>query len=333
MAEEEIEIVSGNKFKASRNKFRKSRKEEESEGDDNLMEEDIEEEKKSGAGNQKPEAEDEALAPKRKRKVPKEKVNLFLPIINFFKDDRLHRVVGLALILSSIYLLVAFTSFLFTWKTDQDKVMGSWWELFFTNEDVNQLSGQTGVDNWLGKLGAVVSHLFIHKGFGIASYFFVAFSFLAGFRILFKTSLFPLRNFFKRAFFIMVWGSAGLGYIFHNDYFFLGGTFGYQTSLWLNKTLGIVGTGFLMVFSFFGFMAVSFNYAFDWMRSKQSEQEMESLDTLEKAETLPSENIPVEIISIHPVEEKKAEELPVEESIHGWGFKEVDKSIIFVMFP
>ncbi|MBI4931176.1 MAG: DNA translocase FtsK 4TM domain-containing protein [Bacteroidetes bacterium] len=279
------------------------------------------------------EATTEEVAPKRKKRVPKEKINPFQPIINFIKDERLHRVLGLALILSSIYLLVAFTSFLFTWQTDQDKVMGSWRDLFFSGDEVNALPAvQTEVDNWLGKLGAVVSHLFIHKGFGVASYFFVAFSFLAGFRILFKTSLFPLRKFFKRSAFVMIWSSVGLGYIFHNNYFFLGGTFGYQTSLWLNNTLGIIGTGFLMVFTFFGFMAISFNYAFDWFRSKQAEGQMESLDTMERVESLPSENIPVEVMTVQPVEEKQVE-LPVEESIHEEEVKEEEKPVTFEMIP
>jgi len=349
MAEEE-EIITANKFKTARNEFRKSRKlsEEDENAIEDIVEDDDAEElpkepvrrkQSSRIDAEKPvqkdsngESDDESPAPKKKRKIPKEKVNPFQPVINFFKDERLHRIAGLALILSSIYLLVAFTSFLFTWKTDQDKVMGSWWELFFPSDETNPAIAITGVDNWLGKLGAVVSHLFIHKGFGVASYFFVVFSFLAGFRILFKTSLFPLRIFFKRAFFVMFWSSVGLGYLFHNDYFYLGGTFGYQTSLWLNKTLGIVGTGFLMVFSFFGFMAVSFNYAFDWMRSKESELQMESLDTMEKNEMLPAENIAMEVITVQPVSEKKPEksiELPVEESIHAE--KEEEKPVTFEM--
>ncbi len=343
MAEEEIEITSTNKFKAARNKFRKSHKgKEESEEDDNdnLIEDVNEEEEVKPKKNAKIDPDSyrdeeesvEPIAPKRKKRVPKEKVNPFQPIINFFKDERLHRVTGLALILSSIYLLVAFTSFLFTWKTDQDKVMGSWWNLFFENEDVTSTAVVTVVDNWLGKLGAVVSHLFIHKGFGIASYFFVAFSFLAGFRILFKTSLFPLRNFFKRSAFVLIWSSIGLGYIFHNDYFFLGGTFGYQTSLWLNNTLGIIGTGFLMVFTFFGFMAISFNYAFDWLRSKQSEQQMESLDTMERVEILPSENISVEVMAVVQPAEEKQVELPIEESIHE-EVKEKENPLTFEMIP
>ena len=287
MAEEDIKIVSGNKFKTARNEFRKSRKEKEleEEENENILIEDISEEEevkpKKNNNTEKEEINAEKVAPKRKKRVSKEKVNLLQPVINFIKDERLHRVIGLALILSSIYLLVAFTSFLFTWKTDQDKVVGSWWNLFFSSVDETVPTVQTSVDNWLGKLGAVISHLFIHKGFGVASYFFVAFSFLAGFRILFKVSLIALRKFFKRSAFVMLWSSVGLGYIFHNDYFFLGGTFGYQTSLWLNQTIGIIGTGFLMVFTFFGFMAISFNYAFNWLRSKQAEQQMESLDTME----------------------------------------------------
>ena len=356
MAEEEIDIQpETNKFKTARNEFRKSRKEKESneeESEDNEIEDLNEDEeeikpKKNTRKEKQEEANGEVKteeAPRRKKRVPKEKVNPIQPVINFIKDERLHRVLGLTLILSSIYLLVAFTSFLFTWQTDQDKVMGSWWNLFFTSEEANALPVSTDIDNWLGKLGAVVSHLFIHKGFGVASYFFVAFSFLAGVRILFKTSLLPLRNFFKRSAFIMIWSSIGLGYIFHNDYFFLGGTFGYQTSLWLNSTLGIVGTGFLMVFSFFGFMAISFNHAFDWFKSKQAEAQMEALDTMVEEEVLPAKNIPMEVISVEPVAEKKPEakevEMPVVESIHEDPSttlrvtnEEDEKPVMFEMIP
>ena len=357
MAEEEIEISSDNKFEKARNKFKKSRKEkevEEEENGDNLIEDVIEEDaeieakpkknvrKKPQENLEEVEADSlkqEAVATKteiKKKRKPKEKINPLQPVINFIKDERLHRVIGLALILASVYLLVAFTSFLFTWKTDQDKVMGSWRELFLgSGETVPAV--QQGIDNWLGKFGAVISHLFIHKGFGLASYFFAAFSFLTGFKILFKTSLLPLRKFFKRSSFVLIWSSIGLGYIFHDNYFFLGGTFGFQTSLWLNQTLGIIGTGFLLVFTFFGFMAISFNYAFDWFRSKQTEAQMESLDTMAEEEILPAKNIQMEVVSIEPIIEKKAEEkeveLPVIESIHQPEIKEEAKPVAFEMVP
>jgi DNA segregation ATPase FtsK/SpoIIIE, S-DNA-T family len=338
MAQEE-EIISANKFKKARNEFRKSREEKADTDDlDETAIEDVTDEQRAEKKEkaEKQEITGEEVTPKRKKKQPKEKVNLLQPAINFINDERLHRVIGLAFFLLSVFLLVAFTSFLFTWKADQDKVMGSWWKLFFSPDEVAPAVSGTGVDNWLGKTGAVISHLFIHKGLGVASYFFVAFSFLAGFRILLKTSLIPLRTFFKRAVFIMLWSSVGLGYIFHNDFFFLGGTFGYQTSLWLNSALGYTGTGFLMVFAFLGFMTISFNYTFDWFSSKQAEDEMESLDTMEKNEVLPAENVRMEVFSMQATPEKKVErpiELLVEESVHEVVAKEEEKQVTFEMVP
>jgi len=308
MAEEEI--ITGNKFKTARNEFRRTRKE--TEEDDHASGE-ISEEEETGTDSMARTARSakensEETKPKKKKKTSREKTSLFQPVKNFFKNARLHRVTGLILLLSSVYLTIAFTSFMFTWKTDHDKVMGNWIDLFFTNDEIT-------VDNWLGKLGAVISHLFIHRGFGVASFVFVALAFLAGFRLLFKVSLIALKKFFARSVFILLWASVALGFIFHNDLFFLGGTFGWQGALWLNNTLGMTGTGFLLVFSFFGFMAVSFNYSFNWLQSKESEQTMDALDELEKTETLPNENIPMEVLTVQSSEQNPEEEFSVRENI------------------
>lgn len=361
MAKEDIEISVENKFKHARNEFKKSRRQREFEDEENevpLIEDNNEEEKqeknfkqnvrkkvqdspeesrinnyKTESSNQKPIA--------KKKKTQREHIAPFQTIICFIKDQRFHRIIGLALILSSVYMLIAFTSFLFTWKADQDKVMGSLSELFFGSEETLSLPTlPTEVDNWLGKLGAVVSHFFIHKGFGVASFSFIVLAFLAGFKILFKISLIPLRKFFKRSAFMIVWLSVTLGYIFHNDYFFMGGTFGYQMSLWLNQTLGIVGTGFLLVFSFFGFMAIAFNYTFDWFGSKQTEAQMQSLDKMAEEEILPDKNLPIEVISIESVTEKKENsqekevQFPVMESIYSpKETTEETQPIMFEMVP
>lgn len=338
MADEEIEISSyTNKLKAARNEFRRTRKQKEEEAmemetDEQPVaseEEDEEVEEKPRLKNRpKAETADEKntaseasqAAPKRKRKAPKEKVNPLQPVLQLIRDRRLHILGGLSLILSSLILLGAFTSFLFTWKADQDKVMGPLLELFFPSAETTLPATSIQVENWLGKIGAVLAHLFIHKGFGVASYFFVAFAFLAGVRIVFKVSLVPLRSFFKRSAFIMLWTSVALGYIFSSNYFFLGGTFGYQTSHWLNAVLGNIGTGFFLVFMVFGFMTVAFNYSFDWFSSRKSEAAMESLDEMEEEETIPVKNATLEVIAVQPAEVKKPEtrkeELPVVESIH-----------------
>ena len=140
---------------------------------------------------------------------------------HFIKSKKFKRLIGLTFILSSIYLLVAFTSFLFTWQYDQDKVLGyGFFELFF-NADLK-------VENWLGKLGAEISHWFLHNGFGVSSYVFVLLSFLVGFKILFRSSLIPFRPALKYSLFVLIWLSIFFGFFFREDFIFLGGGVGYH---------------------------------------------------------------------------------------------------------
>src|SRR5437763_245618 len=67
--------------------------------------------------------EKETAEPKKVKETKKDSVPLtqrFSGLINFLKDERVHRITGLFLILASAYMLVAFTSFIFSWETDQD---------------------------------------------------------------------------------------------------------------------------------------------------------------------------------------------------------------------
>ena len=92
--------------------------------------------------------------PKAKRQVEKAPAK---EKFAFLKDNRLHQITGLLFMLVSIFLFIAFTSYIFTWKADHDKVTASWLDLFF--------NGDVKVDNWLGKTGAVLSHFFIYGWF------------------------------------------------------------------------------------------------------------------------------------------------------------------------
>ena len=79
-----------------------------------------------------------------------------------FRDDKFIRICGFVFLITSVFLLIPFVSYFFTHEADFDKVnQTSWFELF-GNSDIQ-------VENWLGKLGAIVAHVFIYKGFGIAS--------------------------------------------------------------------------------------------------------------------------------------------------------------------
>jgi len=82
--------------------------------------------------------------------------------LGFLVDRRLLLAVGLFLLIISLYLFTAFISYLFTHKADQSVV-----------EAVGQIdlreSGQE-TENWLGLFGAITSHYFIFKWFGISTF-------------------------------------------------------------------------------------------------------------------------------------------------------------------
>jgi DNA segregation ATPase FtsK/SpoIIIE, S-DNA-T family len=169
----------------------------------------------------------------------------------FFGDERFHKSVGLFLLLLSVYLLIALTSFLFTGNHDQSQVRLSFEEFF---------SADVRVDNWLGKLGALTAHFIINDLFGLPSFLLVLISFVLGFRILFNVSLLPISKTLKFSFFALLVLSVTFAFIVRqSEYLFLGGAFGYHSRIWLESLIGIVGTAFLLFFVYAGFLLVAFD--------------------------------------------------------------------------
>ncbi|MBL7923463.1 MAG: DNA translocase FtsK 4TM domain-containing protein, partial [Bacteroidia bacterium] len=203
--------------------------------------------------------------PVKKIRQKKEKVQPAgpAPFIRMMQDDKTHRIAGLFLLLISVYLLIAFTSYFFTWKNDQSLVNGSWLDLIIYSDKK--------VDNWLGKLGAIVSHQFIFSWFGLAAYSFVLLSFLGGFKILFKAALMPLKKTFYYSIFTLLFIPPSLSFLFSGkpDLLFLGGGLGYQLNLWLSLSIGKVGTGFLLAFTGLSFLVAAFNLEFKLPGKKQ----------------------------------------------------------------
>ena len=100
------------------------------------------------------------------------------------QDERTHKIAGSILILISFLLFVSFTSYLFTWDEDQDKVMSEGRRLFWGSE--------TEVSNMMGTFGAYISHFFIYRGFGIASFLFCSLFFVMGVNLFFSKKVFSL---------------------------------------------------------------------------------------------------------------------------------------------
>ncbi|HOY29551.1 MAG TPA: DNA translocase FtsK 4TM domain-containing protein, partial [Flavobacteriales bacterium] len=197
----------------------------------------------------------------------------------FVTDERTHKVGGLFLVLGSAYLLVAFTSFLFTWRIDQDLIGRSWREIF---------SPEVRAENWLGKIGALTANQFIYKWFGVAAFGLVLWSFLVGVRILLGKWLLPVKRTLGWTAMAMLWFPTVLGFLFRGEYIFLGGGIGFAITKHLTGLLGNFGTGALIVFALGAFITFTFNTSFGWLgdvleRFKPAPKEQEEAEDVAEA--------------------------------------------------
>jgi len=228
-----------------------------------------------------------------KSSLPEESTTESKPnaFVEFLKREKTKNIVGLTFLLSSLYLFIAFTSYLFTWQEDQDKVIGSWWTLLSDSNIV--------VNNWLGKLGAIVSHVFFYRWFGVVSFVFAFLLALYGIRLFFKKNILPLKRTTTIGMIAFVWTSIALGFAFQTSHFAPGGAFGYQSTLWLQGILGKSGTGFLILFFLLAILVLNFNFSMNQVYAHLKKED--TIDTEPLAEA--------------PIVEAKKEILPEVELI------------------
>ena len=137
-------------------------------------------------------------------------------------------------ILSGVLLIIAFSSYFFSWKVDQS--------------NLSQLANRSvESSNLLSKLGAEISHLMIYEGVGIASYIFAY--------LILSSGLFLFFNLQKKTI-VQRW-TWGIYYIllvaliaarFEKLFPFLGGKLGYELGSLLTDYIGTIGLWALIVF-------------------------------------------------------------------------------------
>ncbi|MBL7935068.1 MAG: DNA translocase FtsK 4TM domain-containing protein, partial [Bacteroidia bacterium] len=134
------------------------------------------------------------------------------------------------------------------------KVLGPLSELFAID---------TKVVNWLGKFGALVSHTFMYKWFGVASFILVLVLIIYGLQKVLNKKIAKPSAFTAKWLFFMVWTSLVLAFFFHDKFFFLGGGYGYILNIQLSNYVGSIGTLAILAFSMLAFLVLSFNMNFN----------------------------------------------------------------------
>ena len=83
-------------------------------------------------------------------------------IKTLLKNERINFTIGIVLVIFSLYLAIAFISFLFTGSADQSKI---------ENLSISELSSiKNDIQNWTGALGAYLSNLLINRWMGISAF-------------------------------------------------------------------------------------------------------------------------------------------------------------------
>jgi S-DNA-T family DNA segregation ATPase FtsK/SpoIIIE len=171
------------------------------------------------------------------------------------RDERTRKITGALFLLIATFLVIAFLSYLFTWKEDQDKVFGGGWTLLMNND--------IKVSNLLGRIGALVSHFFIYKGFGVASLLICTFFFVVGTNLLFNRKVFSIWRNLKYVTVGLLVLSVSLAFIFSSSEFRFGGGAGNLISNWLIGGIGTIGTAALLLVVAFAYFIWQFNPSFN----------------------------------------------------------------------
>lgn len=181
------------------------------------------------------------------------------------QDERVPKLIGIVLAFLGAYLFVAFTSYLFTWENDMDKVNNFSWKLLFNPE--------IAVDNWFGRLGAILSHSFFYWGFGLASFIFVFLLILYGIALIKRTPLKLYSSTLRTSFVMLITASIFLAFIFSSSEFSYGGAFGETISGWMQSFIGTAGMLLMFLFIFVGLIIWFINPNFNELTPRKAVSE------------------------------------------------------------
>ncbi len=187
-------------------------------------------------------------------------------VINLLKDEQTQKILGAFLILFSLFLFISFVSHilnLWGFETDQDILQSDSWKWYKSNNP-------KGAANMMGYLGAWFGHLFIHKWFGVASFIILLSFFTFGTKLLFNWQLYEIPKMLRYTFFIVIWVSVLMGFIFNKNYLFMGGAFGYFTATWLSSLFGVFGLILVLLLYAFVFALIVYRLDIKFGKQKQT---------------------------------------------------------------
>ena len=202
-------------------------------------------------------------------------------IAAILKNETVHFVIGLMLVIFSVYLLLAFSSFFFTGAADQSIIdSGNPADLSAVNNHVK---------NYAGSRGAQLAHYLINDCFGVSSFFILVFLAVARLKLM-RVRVVRLWKWFIGCTLLLVWFSIFFGFVFMDHYqdsfIYLGGMHGYNVSRWLISQVGVPGVWMILLITAICFFIYISARTVIWLRKlfalsflKRKKKEEEELAT------------------------------------------------------
>ncbi len=196
-----------------------------------------------------------------RKKTIKKDTTLFESLgLNFYRDERLKFGLGFLLLIIGVLMFIAFSSYFTTCEADQSLVNS-----LQPGEVENP---NRSFQNICGSLGAIVSHFFISRCFGIAAYAIPIFIMLIGLKLTRAYNNLNLVKWFLALSVIMIWCSVAfakfLAPFFPDSVFNPGGDHGLFISNYIENiggTPSLIGLLVLVALAFLVYLSAQTIYA------------------------------------------------------------------------
>ena len=190
-------------------------------------------------------------------------------------------LLGFFLLFISIILTISFISYFINWKVDQSNVSE------FLDRSVK-------TENYLGKIGATLSHFFIYKLFGIASFIIPIILSITSYYLLLEKKIFQLIGSWTWAIIFILWISTLAGYIKEISSI-PEGIVGFEINKFLLDYIGNIGIVLLLSFSGLSFLVIKLNItpkkSIDFIKKIFKTKDLDQSEEIFKPETIDNEFI------------------------------------------
>lgn len=217
----------------------------------------------------------------------------------FGKKEIFSFSIGILLFVFSFFLLIAFSSYLYSGHSDFDILENP------SYEEIQNTADAPVFNNVCGSLGAMAAYFFIGKCFGLASYLIPIFLVILGMKLM-RVYKVRIIKWFILLSLLLVWSSVFLSSItamlpfFDTSFINPGGNHGKFVANWLTSLIGKPGLfGVLLLFAVFYLIYLSANTV-EYIRSLFRFNIIKKIKERRKSEKREDENAVNEVIETEP---------------------------------